>query len=56
MKTYYDVQIVGRDGRHETKLTTTVRSRADNEASRQQSLGWSGRVVTQATGKVVKEW
>ena len=55
-KTYYDVQVVGRDGRYQTKLTTTVRRLAEKEAKRQESLNWSGRVVTQATMKVVREW
>ena len=55
-KTFYSVQIVGRDGRFETKLNTAAKTKAIAEASRQKALGWSGRIITEATQKQIQAW
>lgn len=54
MKTFYSVQIIGRDGRFETKLSTVSVSRAEKEAARLASLNWDGRIVAQKTEKVLR--
>ena len=52
-KTYYSAQILGRDGRWETKLNSTSLAKVRHEADRLQSLGWDVRIVTESTGKIV---
>jgi hypothetical protein len=55
-KTFYKVQVVGRDGRYETKLNTASKSQAKREMKKQKQLGWSGRVITEATEKEIAKW
>jgi hypothetical protein len=52
-KTYYSAQILGRDGRWETRLNSTSVAKARHEADRLASLGWDVRVATESTGKIV---
>jgi len=54
--TFYTVQIIGRDGRFETKLNTRSKPKAIAEATRLKQLGWSGQVVTEATRKTILSW
>jgi hypothetical protein len=56
MKTFYSVQILKGDGRFETVVNTANKSLSIAEASRQQSLGWSGQIITEKTRKQIRAW